>query len=262
MRCNLCFPPFSLSSLTTGRDSTGCRHWAATSFVSERSVSFEQTRNQTQASFGCLWSMRSHSKQKYWRAESETSTTCKMWRSQVFERYKTNTKVTEDSSPREIRLRARASEVGVRNVFPSLNRPVLNVYSCWRRVSTRIQSRIVLPAARFSHSTTLLQTLAFSIHYQQVTLVKALQHARNTLGGSWQTCTCLTQKSIESELQGNSTLYVLRGDAVQTEALVSANKKLNKTVSEIPERFLSKRNATSLTGSGGAKAPGIVLPTL
>lgn len=104
--------------------------------------------------------------------------------------------------------------------------------------------------------------LAFSISYQQVALVKALRHTRKILGGSWQTGMRLTQKSTESKLQGNSTLYVLRADAVQTEALVSATKQLNKTVIEIPERFLSERNTTPLTSSGGAKASQIILPIL
>ena len=173
-------------------------------------------------------------------------------------RGKTDETVREDSSPREIKLRARASKVGARNFFPSPDRPVLSVYSCWHRVRTQIQSYIVLPGARFSHSTALLQTLAFSIHSQQATLGKALGHTCNTLGGSWQTCVHLTPKSTESRWQGSSTLYVLRADAAPAETLVSANKQLSKTATEIPEGFLSERNATSLMSSGGAETPQII----
>lgn len=103
------------------------------------------------------------------------------------------------------------------------------------------------------HSPTALpQTLAFSVHSQQVTLVKALWCTWNMWRGSWQPCRYLTQKSTESNLKRNSTLHVLRAD---TPVLVAATK-LNQTVNKIPDRFLSN---TSLTSSGGAKAPLTIL---
>jgi len=51
---------------------------------------------------------------------------------------------------------------------------------------------------------------------------------------------------------------VLRADAAPAETLVSANKQLSKTATEIPEGFLSERNATSLMSSGGAETPQII----
>lgn len=110
---------------------------------------------------------------------------------------KTNGKVTEDCLPRKIWLRARASAVGARNLFPSLNWPVLNIYSCWWTVTTWIKSHTVLLGAPFSHGTPANTGIFCSS--QQVILVKALWCTWNMWRGSWQPCRCLTQKSAESD---------------------------------------------------------------
>lgn len=116
-------------------------------------------------------------------------------------------------------------------------------------------SRATLCSWVLHSPTALLQTLAFSVHSQQMTLVKALWCSWNMWRGSWQPCRCFTQKSTESNLQRNSTLHVLRADTPRTEVLVAATK-LNQTVNKISNRFLSN---TSPTSSGGAKAPPTIL---